>query len=153
MYVTFYKCADDPKKINKTLTEIGSLKNITIEPTETISILRPVLVMAYNSNYLGANYVYISEFNRFYFCTISVSPAQRCVISCIVDPLYSFKTDLLKIPVTVIRSESAGVNYVPDKQLPVDPSRFELWVQPFYNPFRHNANNNYAVLINSTYNV
>lgn len=154
MYVTFYICKDDPKKVNKTLTEIGSLKNITIEPTETISILRPVLIMGYNVNYLDTNYVYISEFNRFYFCTISVSTAGRCVISCVVDPLYSFRTDLIKIPVTVIRSETAGVNYCPDKQLPIDPTRFVLYgAAGSSGVFRHTTNKNYAVLINSSYST
>lgn len=152
MSVTFYTCKDDPKVVNKTLTEIGSLKNITIAPTETVSILRPVLIMAYNANYIGANYCKITEFgNRYYFCTVSVAPGQRCIVNCIVDPLYSFKTDLLKIPVTVVRSESVGINYVPDKQLPIDPKRFHVYGAPLYNPFRHSTGYNYSVLINSTY--
>ncbi len=152
MYVTFYKCSDDPKKINKSLTEIGSLKNISIEPTETMSILKPVLVMAYNVNYLTANYVYISEFERYYHCTVSVAPGERCVVSCVVDPLYTFRSSLLDIPVTVIRSEVAGINYTPDKQLPIEPKRFTVYGAPFYNPFRHSTGYNYSVLINSTYN-
>lgn len=151
MSVTFYTCKDDPKVINKSLTAIGTLSNITIAPTDTVSILNPTLIMSYDSNYIGANYVYISEFGRYYFCSVSVAPGQRCIVKCTVDPLYSFKTGLLKIPVTVIRSESAGINYVPDKQLPIDPKRFYVHGASLYNPFRHSTGYNYAVLINSTY--
>lgn len=152
MSVTFYKCSDDPKVLDKTLTAIGTLSNITISPTDSVSILNPVLIMGYDSNYIDANYCKISEFgNRYYFCSVSVAPGQRCIVKCTIDPLYSFKSGLLNIPVTVIRSESAGINYVPDKQLPIDPKRFYVYGAELNNPFKHTAGRNYAVVINSTY--
>ena len=156
MYVSFYKCADDPKKVNKSLTSIGTLSNITINPTDTMSMTKPVLVMAYDSKYLTANYVYISEFDRYYHCSVSIAPGRRCIVNCVVDPLYTFRSGLLNIPVTVIRSESAGINYVPDKQLPVDPSRFQLigiGQGYFQNPFSFTSGRRFAIQINANYSV
>lgn len=154
MKVTFYTIKEDPKNVTKTIdssTKIGTLTNISIEPTETMSILRPKLIMAYSSAYINANYCYIDDLNRYYYCSVALAPGKRAVVSCVVDPLFSFKTDLLKIPVTVIRSESAGINYTPDKQLPVDPTRFYLHGHDFFRVFRNSTKKQYSVLINSTF--
>ena len=51
------------------------------------------------------------------------------LLTCKLDPLMSF--GLSNIDVTVVRSEIAGVNYVKDSQLPIDPNRFTTYGEPF----------------------
>lgn len=153
MTVTFYRITEDSRALTKNVSSpLGTLSNISINPTEALSILKPTLVMAYNSNYITANYCYIDTFSRYYFCNVALAPGNRAIVSCVVDPLMSFKTGLLNIPVTVVRSESAGINYVPDAQLPIDPARFKLQVKDFPG---HNfplvTERQYAIQINSEY--
>ena len=153
MQVTFYKITEDSRALTKNVSSpLGTLSNISINPTEALSILKPTLVMSYDASYIQANYCYIDTFSRYYFCNIALAPGNRALVSCVVDPLMSWESGLRNIPVTVVRSQSAGVNYVPDAQLPVDPARFVLKVYDFAgHSFPLVTNRQYAVQINSEY--
>lgn len=122
--VTFYTSSANPKKLDKSgdLTAIGTAKTLHVK--HKIDILNPVFEVDYNILFLAANYVYIAEFGRYYFCTIATDTAQRITVSAAVDVLYSHAAQIKGAAVTVIRSEAAGVNYVIDNKLPIDPNRF-----------------------------
>lgn len=127
MVIRLYKTADDPRKGFKTLTEITGVSGISANPKAGFSMLSPVLVIDYDASYLGANYCYIADFDRYY--TIgepSVYPAQCIVIPCTVDPIMSAYGSLTSsenpVPITVLRSESAGINIIPDDKLPIIPN-------------------------------
>ena len=65
MNVTLYSNSGDPRQINKNLTTLGNAK--TANATESIDVLRPTLKLVYDSNIIGANYLYIDTFGRYYF--------------------------------------------------------------------------------------
>lgn len=119
MTVNLYSTSDDPRKINKTLTPIAT--GITCKPSQPFSILSPRIILNNTSGYVLCNYVYIPEFSRYYFAKINMLTGVEIELVCSVDVLMSY--DLSEVPILATRSESAGVNYFPDKQLPVDPDR------------------------------
>lgn len=124
--ISLYNNTDDPKTVHKQPTLIAS--NITCYPTEAVDIMAPRLELDYNSSYTQANYCYIPEFNRWYFINdININTAQRMELSCAIDVLKTYETDIPNVNACVIRSESVGApTYVVDNKLPVDPNRKEL---------------------------
>lgn len=129
--VTFYTSSANPKKLDKSsdLSAIGTSKTLHVK--HKIDLLNPVFEVDYNAAFLAANYIYIAEFGRYYFCTIATDTAQRITVSAAVDVLYSHASQIKGAAVTIIRSEAAGINYVVDKQLPIDASRFDTQGIPF----------------------
>lgn len=127
--ITLYTSTADPKEVDKTskLTQVGSA-SITATPTNDIDILNPVVLLNYNSSYLGANYAYISEFGRYYYINDeAVKPGQSITLTMSVDPLMSFKSSILGCKACVTRSESiGGPTEIPDSKLPVDPNKKEI---------------------------
>lgn len=122
--VNFYTSTANPKKLDKTgdITIIGTAK--TINAKHQIDIISPVFTVDYNADLLAANYCYIAEYGRYYFCTVATDTAQKITATCTVDPLFSFAGAIKNCPCTVIRSEKAGVNYTVDNKLPIDHTRF-----------------------------
>lgn len=110
--VQFGSCTDDKRKINKTFSS-----SITLQASVygEISILSPRLLVEYNSSIFSCNYCYIAEYNRYYYITnVSLSSGDRMVISCSVDPLMSFSSEIMTLNVTITRQEYADDNFLPD---------------------------------------
>lgn len=124
--VNFYKCTANPKKLDKSgdLTVIGSA--LTSNTKHSIDIINPVFTVDYNADLLPANYIYISEFGRYYFITISTDTAQTMHISGTVDPLYSFATAIKNCPCTVVRAELGAPTYVVDNKYPIHQSKYRF---------------------------
>ena len=125
MTITFYTSTANPKDIDKSgkLAIIGTGKILT--PTKGVSILNPVVTVDYNSLFVSANYAYISApFNRYYFVKCSVDTAGKIVVECAADALYSWQAYIKECDANIIRAEQAGVNFVVDKQLPIDENRY-----------------------------
>lgn len=125
MTVTLYNCTDDPRVVNKTLT---SGTSVTATPMESCSIYTPRLILAYNSTLVNVNYMYISDFGRYYFITdISVNPGGQIEITGSVDVLKSFSAGIKAAKATIVRSESIGApTMIPDSKLPINPVKKEL---------------------------
>lgn len=123
MYVNLYSTADDPRTVNKQLTAIAS--NISCKPAEPCSLITPQILLDYSSTYLMSNYIYISDFDCYYFAVPTLETGREMRLACKLDPLMSYNLD--DIEILAIRSESAGVNYASDSKLPIDPSR--CWVE------------------------
>ena len=65
MKVIFYNCTDDKKKVvKKNKTQIA-IKECDIK--EPCTLLQPQLLVSYSKELLKANYIYIEDFNRYYF--------------------------------------------------------------------------------------
>lgn len=123
MEVTFYKTSSDPKCLHKTLsTALGTA--LVLEPTASVGCLNPVLSIKYNSTFLPANYCQIDTFGRYYWCSVAVDTAGRMTVSCKVDYLMSWATEIEACPATIVRAELGKPTYVPDNKLPVDSKRY-----------------------------
>lgn len=130
MTITFYTTSSDPKCLTKDISGyIGT--GHALAPTEQVGCLNPVILIDHNSLLLPANYCYIDTFDRYYWCNIAVTTAQRMIVSCQVDYLMSWASAIKSCPCTIVRAELDGPTYVPDDKLPVDPNRQELIAYDF----------------------
>lgn len=153
MNVTLYNITDDPRKLNKTLpTALGTYN--TVNALDIVSIVNPTLILEYSSGYIDCNYCYVQEFGRYYFCKVSVDTGGRIVLTCTVDPLMSFATEIKECKACITRNEFTGIGYVVDNKLPVDPNRFTYYGEPLprdgFNDIADTLHpgKNYLVIIN-----
>lgn len=123
MTVTLYKTSDDRRVVTKTLTSIAS--NVTIIPKEQLDILTPRIRLAWNSAYLAANYMYISDLGRYYFISdMLLNTGHNIDIIGNVDVLMSYAAQIRALDATIIRSESVGApTMYPDDKLPIIPNK------------------------------
>lgn len=122
MTLQFQKTSDDPRKLIKNFTDIGSLVPAT--NTASCSIINPVWLLEYNADYKDATHVYCTEFGRTYYITdLVMGTGGKCYVYGAVDVLATYGTMIETCPVCVTRSESAGVNWVVDSQYPINPNK------------------------------
>lgn len=70
---------------------------------------------------LKFNYVYIEDFARYYYVSdIVIQRTGLYVVSLVVDPLMSFKDNLLNLPAFIDRNEFAYNDYLEDKNRPLE---------------------------------
>lgn len=150
--VTLYTNSSSNNTADKVITQIGET-SFTVNPTHSISVLNPDIVVTYNATYLPCNYVYIQLFNRYYYCTIETDTAQRMILHCSVDALTTaYKLhNLSSKSVSVVRSESEGATDIVDKSFPVNPSK--IWYEGLILSGNTLTENSYPYIIsvNSTY--
>lgn len=114
MDITFYINNSEKNKISKNLTNnthiSGTLRNET-------GVMNPVILI-HSVNPTKFNYVYIPEFNRYYFITDMVSiRTDIWQIKLHVDVLMSFKDSLKNVKVILNDSEVEGAdNYLTGEQ-------------------------------------
>lgn len=102
MDIVLGKIADEKNKLNKTVYDAviysGTLKQET-------SVIRPSVIIE-ASNLSVYNYMYISEFGRYYFITDIVSIKNGLWrISGVVDVLMSFKSAIESCPIILSNTE------------------------------------------------
>lgn len=116
---------DDPLVVSKTTTTIAT---VTAKPADNCSIGSPRLILHYTGSLQAVNYMYISDFGRYYFVEPPVViPGGEILISGSVDVLKTYDAALRACPATVIRSESVGApTMIPDNKLPINPNKKEL---------------------------
>ena len=135
MIATLYSTANDPRDAHKELATIAS--NILCKPSEPCTMIDPRVILNYSATYNATNYIYISDFDAYYFAELTLLTGGELLLTCKLDPLMTF--ELSEIEIMCIRSESSGVNYVPDSKLPIDPNNCYLDGKLFpQQPFNEN---------------
>lgn len=124
MTILFYKTLDDPKKLNKAMLPIGSgettLSADVNNTAETISLLSPSFILAYNSLYFTATHIKVPDMgNRFYYIdNIVLLTGGKVQIDCSIDVLKTYADQIAAAPCCITRNENIGINWVPDDKLP-----------------------------------
>ena len=86
--------------------------------------------IAFNIN--DTNYLYIEEFDRYYFINdIEVYNNQLVILSCHVDVLMSYSANFLPLDALVSRNQYEYVNYIEDDKLPF---RYNTYIQEYSMP-------------------
>lgn len=96
MDITLYSCTAEPNRLDKT-SFLTSKKAITgAVPRGDIGCMTPTITIeAADSEVIGANYCYISAWDRYYFITDIHSPVEGLfIISLRTDVLMSFKDSI-----------------------------------------------------------
>lgn len=112
--INLYNVSDDPRKLNKTLGNPIEVTNV--RPTDIVDLMNPSFILDYNENYTTKNYLYASApFDRFYFITdMKIDIGKKIVISCAVDVLQTYATNIGSITADVIRQENKKDVYLAD---------------------------------------
>lgn len=108
MILKFCICKDDPRKVDKSLTEVHSVNNVAIY--QACSIMAPEFVVDYREDLLACNYVVtgigVSQSGRAYFIKEHVVlPGGRLVIRCAIDVLNTWKSHIWECNADIIRQE------------------------------------------------
>jgi hypothetical protein len=119
MNIKLYYNTSDNRYINKTLLSELSITGTLKDET---SLLNPIIVIK-SDTVLRYNYAYIPEFKRYYYVTNIESVRiglWRLYLQ--VDPLMSFKGDILSLKVVVNKQseKSNGDEYIDDGSLVTD---------------------------------
>ena len=116
MQIQLLSISDDTRKINKAVNQITELLPCAVTE-DSNSILNPRLLLKWNEGYIGANYAYIPEFQRYYFIDdISLNTGGNCVVSLSVDVLYTYGAQIMQLTVTASRSSNKYNRYLNDNE-------------------------------------
>lgn len=114
MQITIGRTSDDRRKLQKSFS--GS--DITAQLKQPCDVLNPVFIISYNSNYITSNYVHVPEFGRYYFINnINLLPGNRAELSCSVDVLMSWQSEINSVKTLISRQENAGLSTIPDSNI------------------------------------
>lgn len=107
MDIIFYKTISEKNRVDKLLTEpftlSGSLKAGS-------NLLSPSILVEANEDIAKYNYVYIEDFNRYYYIdTITNVKANLWNISLYVDVLFTYRNEIKNLPAIIEKQE--GTKY------------------------------------------
>lgn len=102
MDIKLYKTKNKPNTINKKKTAVKTLTGVAIEP---INLITPRVKVTFDKKVLTANYAEIALFNRFYFIKNIIAENGFFILELAVDPLESFKKDILAYNGIIERQE------------------------------------------------
>ena len=132
--VTLYQFSGDERVLDKSglLTQLAV--DVALVPSSSYDRLNPTFTLKITGNnntqnWRGnANYLYISEWGRYYFIdNIAAAPGDNILtVSCREDVLYSFMNEIKSFEGFAVRSQSVGMNYSTDSKIPVDPNRVSV---------------------------
>lgn len=111
MNITLYANKSAPNVISKS---IGAIETVSGHLNEACSVTSPSITLAYSSNALSANYLYIPAFSRYYYINDKVIDGDTITITAEVDPLMSFQSGVLNSQVIAERSSSNYDGYLND---------------------------------------
>lgn len=137
MELNLYYNTSDNRTINKSLTP-----GLTISGNlrEESSIIKPIITIK-SDNVIRENYAYIPETQRYYYITNKESVRMGIwKLHMEVDPLMSFKRDILALSVVVSKQSAItnGDEYIDDGSLVTDNQLFKT-VYKFADGFNDTA--------------
>lgn len=145
MDILFQKTTDDPRKLIKTFTDVYSTTPATTpisNTSATMSLLRPTFIVAYNSSILTATHINVASWNNRIYAinNIDFLTGGKLSVSCTIDVLATYGASIADCICSVSRSESAGINWVPDDRFPLDSGHTytKASSEGFTTPFTNN---------------
>lgn len=130
MVLKLFKTKSAPNVVRKSLSEVVTFDEVIFK--EDTSLLNPTVIIngvsnssSYTIEDIGkSNYFSIPKVDRYYFITDIVLLHGGCVaISGKVDPLMSFKTDIIASTQLIVRQEKKTNNYLIDTDIPLSSKK------------------------------
>lgn len=116
--VKLYNNASDNRVVHKAITQIGTDR--TCQITENCDVTNPRIILDMNSGDISANYMYIADFNRYYYITgINILNGNQTEIAGHCDVLMSFWTYIKNCQCTAGRSSSNFDDYLDDPMVSI----------------------------------
>lgn len=125
MTITFYKTSDDPRKLNKTMINIGANDAAVTAPVnntaDTINLLSPDFIVASNNLYFTATHIFCADMgNRYYFISnIELLTGGKMSISCNIDVLKTYASNIINCSGVVLRTQQPRSKLMYDNKLPL----------------------------------
>jgi len=136
--IIVYKTKSKKKKVDKVLTDAKTLTGLWYDQT---SILHPQFKIKHDDDILVKyTYAYIEKFNRYYF--IKDRKPEDGVYDRLyldVDPLMTYKTDILNSTQIIGRQENDFNLYLPDTNIPTTNTELHDIVNFPSTPFNTNS--------------
>lgn len=92
--------------------------NITFK--DTVDVLNPIVNLTFDESYLDYNYMFIEEFDRYYFIEKTELESQIFTCYCHVDVLETYKNSIKKCQAIADRNGFQYNFYLPDKEFPIE---------------------------------
>lgn len=113
-------CSADNRVVDKT-SRISLSYSIDCEVFHECSIMSPTFIIAYSSEYVGCNYVYVESWGRYYFIVDNtVAPGGRIYLTCQEDVLMSNKNAILDLDAQIVRNENQRNKLIVDNRYPAE---------------------------------
>ena len=122
MQGTLYINSSDERYVNKSLSNIGTY---TIVFKSDENSIRPTLKISDSNIPETANYVYLSELNRYFYIRNKRYSKQCIYLECELDPLMSFRSQLGSMEAIISRNERLYNLYLSDEKM-------EMLNYPYY---------------------
>ena len=129
---TLYTMTGDPHSFNKSLSSLG---DFSCDFKNIIDVETPEVYVAAGATYDQANYMYISEFGRYYYAKARAGTGNVITFECESDPLMSFKDQILACPAVIARNPWHFDLYVPDPKLPIEARTTSAVIEFSNDPF------------------
>ena len=104
MQITTYINSSDNNVLDKQITQKAQYSAVGKEP---IDILNPKLIINDNTFDVGINYVYIPDFKRYYYCSITTLSKNIYQLNCSVDVLKTYAEGIKASQGTITISQNA----------------------------------------------
>ena len=109
MNISFWNMTAEPNRIQKPLPTVTPLSG-TIHDPGSVDVLNPVILIAGTVD-PSANYCYIDTFDRYYWIRSRSFRDGLTEITCSVDVLMSYASDILSLPAIAARAQTENDQY------------------------------------------
>ena len=105
MTITLYKSPGERNLLNRSMTSVKTIS--ALETTGNYDISAPDLLVERDDTIIGFDYAYIEAFGRYYFLnSLEVINGNQFMLHLVVDPLMSFRSQILNSQCIAKRSTS-----------------------------------------------
>lgn len=105
MNVTLYNNMSENNVLNKTKNYI---KDVQAVAKGVISIENPVVILDFDESILDCNYMYIADFDRYYFCSLTPMIGGKIEVAGAVDVLDSFANEILQLDCIINKQQNVS---------------------------------------------
>lgn len=138
MTVKFYNVSDPPEVVQKTLGNAREFADVRFLEPDCLNVQNPIIIINLAStnidnaieNLVRYNYCYIAKFARYYWIDNIKTENALVRIELSVDPLMSFKNDIIGSVQYVSRSQNVINRKLVDPMLPIQ-SDHVIYIKPF----------------------
>ena len=108
-----YKNTSDDRLVDKS---ISKLHEVTVSYKDDTNMITPTIKLANFSGAFSANYVYLSDFGRYYFVTEITASQQHIYMTLECDELYTYRAQLRTCDAIVKRQQNLFDLYLDDEK-------------------------------------
>lgn len=117
MQVMLYNNHSDNRKLSKSISRLAT---VDCQLKDSCSLLNPVLVVSHGAifAYAQCNYMYIPDFGRYYYASVTALAGDMLQIDGNVDVLMSYASGIRALRCTIVRQENLFNPYIVDNFMP-----------------------------------